>query len=359
MTEIELLVALNLTGRLAGRAYEGLLQQFGSWDEVAKAGPEQLSERRVITPRVAALYVEARAAGSAVREIEEAERLGLKLIPLCSPEYPPGLKRIYDPPLVLYVKGALLKEDALAIALVGSRRCSYYGRARARELSAGLAARAVTVVSGLAHGIDGEAHRAALDAGGRTVGVIGTGFKEFYPPGHVELAEQIAANGAVISEFPLSAKAYPANFPRRNRVISGLSLGVVVIEGTAISGSLITAAWAAEQGKEIFAVPGPVDVPTSRGPHRLIRDGAKLVETADDILEEFPDIARELPKATPAPALKPEEKRVLQILGREEKHIDELCVELDIDSSSLMSILLVMEMKKVIERRPGFKFARR
>lgn len=359
MSELELLVGLNLTCQIAGETYNNLLRSFGTWEEVAETPPLKLAESGAITVRVAELYSSILNDGSVERELEEAQKLALDIIPLSSEKYPPALRHIYDPPLVLYVKGSIEPADAVAIAVVGSRRCTLYGRSQARQISVALASRGVTIVSGLAHGIDAEAHRSALEAGGRTVGVLGSGFNHFYPSAHRELGEEIASSGAVISEFPLSWKPHRANFPRRNRIISGLSLGVVVVEGTVLSGSLITARWALEHGKEVFAVPGQVDSPTSRGPHALIKDGAKLVESAQDILEEFPDIVEHLPETPLSPKLEPLEHRIVEALGNAEKHIDELTVELDLEPSVLMSNLLLMEMKGLIQRRPGMKFSRK
>ena len=207
--------------------------------------------------------------------------------------YPDALRWLPDPPPVLYARGELLPQDRLAIAVVGSRRPSRYGRSMAERFGAELAEQGFTVVSGLARGVDGLAHRGALRAGGRTIAVLGCGVNRVYPPEHRGLCEDICAQGAVLSEFGFDTRPQRWNFPRRNRIISGLTLGVVVVEATERSGSLLTARHAAEQGREVFAVPGRIDVESSRGAHRLIQGGAKLVTGAGDILDELPEAVRE------------------------------------------------------------------
>ncbi len=201
--------------------------------------------------------------------------------------YPTNLKYIYDPPPTLYVKGNILPEDNIAIAIIGSRRATYYGLKNAENLSFELAAGGITIISGLARGVDSAAHRGALKAGGRTIAVLGSGLNIIYPPENEKLAREILQCGAVISEFPQGTAPLRQNFPRRNRIISGLSLGVVVVEAAKRSGALITANLALEQGREVFALPGKIDSFTSRGTHDLIKQGAKLVESAEDIIEEL------------------------------------------------------------------------
>ena len=220
-------------------------------------------------------------------EIRRSREAGVRIVPFIDPCYPARLRAIADPPPLLYIKGEISAADEKAVAIVGSRSSSDYGRKVARNICRGLASLGFTVVSGMARGIDGTAHESALDGGGRTIAVLGSGVDRIYPPEHEGLSERIARQGAVISELPLGARPVAFNFPARNRLISGLSLGVVVVEATEKSGSLITAAHALEQNREIFAVPGEVGSSRSRGAHRLIRQGAKLVENADDIIEEI------------------------------------------------------------------------
>ena len=226
-------------------------------------------------------------------ELKRIRSAGITLVRYTDAEYPARLRAIADPPPLLYVKGAFAASDERAMAIVGSRSASDYGRRVARDLARGLASYGFTVVSGMARGIDGTAHETSLNAGGRTIAVLGSGVDRVYPAEHDKLYQRITENGAVISEFPMGTRPLAFNFPARNRLISGLSLGVVVVEATEKSGSLITAALALEQGREVFAVPGEVGASRSRGAHRLIRQGAKLVETVDDIVEEIaPQLVR-------------------------------------------------------------------
>jgi len=219
------------------------------------------------------------------------QRLGFTVLARADPGYPQLLDRIFDPPSVLYLWGSLAPADALALAIVGSRRATPYGLQMAERLASELASRGLAVVSGLARGIDAAAHRGALDAGGRTLAVLGSGLDLIYPPEHRALAERIAASGAVLTEQPLATPPLAANFPRRNRILSGLTLGTIVVEATGKSGSLITAGHALDQDREVFAVPGAVGEPGSEGTHRLIQQGAKLVTCAEDVLAELrPDV---------------------------------------------------------------------
>lgn len=235
------------------------------------------------------------------REYDDAKRDGFALLDLLSPGYPALLTTMEDPPLVLYVWGRLVASDELAIAIVGSRRSSAYGLAACHRLAGALARRGASIVSGLARGIDAAAHRAALEAGGRTVAVLGSGLHRLYPPEHRRLARSIAENGAVVSELPLDTPPLPGHFPMRNRIIAGMTLGTLVIEAAERSGSLITARHALEHNREVFALPGSIDSPTSLGVHRLIQQGAKLVTNVEDVLDELrPGIRQQLRFGTPA-----------------------------------------------------------
>jgi DNA processing protein len=278
-------------------------------------------------------------------------------------DYPPGLKAIDDPPIVLYVKGDLRETDAVAIGIVGSRRCTFYGRSQAERLGSILAARGVTVVSGMARGIDSAAHRGALGAGGRTLAVMGNGLSSVYPPENRDLFEKISANGAAISEFPMDMAPLPGNFPRRNRLISGLSLGVVVVEAALDSGSLITARLALEQGREVFAVPGKAGSPTSRGTHSLIRDGAKLVEDVDDILDEFEGLGKALgiekPAGAPARDLSDSEMRIFESLSPDEpENIEDLIEKCGLQAGEVSGLLVQMELKGLVKCLPGKSFVK-
>ena len=281
------IIALNLLDGLGPVRIGRLLDAFRETEDVFSAKESELED--IFGGRFK-FFSEIKA----VREREEYEEElffldenDIKAISIRDKNYPEGLKDIYDPPPVLYVKGRLLEEDPFPVAIVGSRKCSLYGLRQAEKLAYSLSSNGVTIVSGLARGIDSAAHRGALKAGGRTIAVIGSGFKNPYPPGCERFEEEIASNGAVITEFPSYVKPVRGNFPRRNRIISGLSKGVVVVEAARRSGALITADFALEEGREVFAVPGPVDSSSSRGANSLIQAGAKLVTCAEDVLEEI------------------------------------------------------------------------
>jgi len=306
--------------------------------------------------------------------------------------YPPLLRNIPDPPTILHVEGALEPMDSLAVAIVGSRHATLYGIRVARMLAEELSLLGFTIVSGMARGIDRVAHEGALASGGRTLAVLGCGLDVAYPSGHTELRAQVAAAGAVLTEFPLGSPPLAANFPRRNRILSGLSLGVVVVEAAEGSGSLITARLAAEQGREVFAVPGLIDAPTSRGTHALLKQGAKLTETVDDILEELlPQIQRQpcdksaagtsscdggqslaRPSADSSvrlgthpprrahkePVLSSDEQRVYAAVTREPRSIDEVTDQSSLTSSVVACALLALELKDAIRQTPGRRYYR-
>jgi DNA processing protein len=296
-------------------------------------------------------------------EIIRAEKAAVKIVPFTDSTYPARLRMIPDPPPLLYVKGDIRSEDEKAVAVVGSRSASDYGRRVARDLCRGLASLGFTIVSGMARGIDGTAHETALIAGGRTIAVLGSGVDRAYPAEHQQLYQRISENGAVISEFPLGTRPMAFNFPARNRLISGLSLGVVVVEATEKSGSLITAALALEQGREVFAVPGEVGASRSRGAHRLIRQGAKLVETVDDIMEEIaPQLAarrgdagsvakRELPQH-----LGDEFQKIFGLFQERSLQIDEVIENSGYSPSRVSEILLELELQGYLKQLPGKKY---
>jgi DNA processing protein len=284
--------------------YRKLVRVFGSADAVLAAPRERLLEVPEISARTADGIADARRDPWADEEIARAAQRGIQILTLDDPLYPRPLLSTYDPPVVLYVDGEMLPEDALSIAIVGSRHCSHYGRAQAEKLAAGLSAAGFTVVSGLARGIDSAAHAGALSVDrGRTIAVLGNGIGTVYPPENKGLYERIVAqgqrHGAVLSELPLDTPPAAQHFPGRNRIIAGMTLGTVVVEGSETSGSLITARYAVDMDREVFAVPGSVESPNARGPHRLIKAGAKLVEDVADILEELREIAEPLVKINP------------------------------------------------------------
>jgi len=276
--------------------------------------------------------------------------------------YPKLLREIYDPPPVLYVRGDLQPEERF-FAIVGSRRASPYGLKVASEMAEHLTTYGFTIVSGFARGIDTAAHRGALRAKGRTVAVLGSGLSKIYPPENRDLANEVSLSGALVSEFPMTYPVLPENFPRRNRVISGLSLGVLVVEADEKSGALITADLALEQGREVFAIPGRVDSPLSRGTHRLIQQGAKLVREVSDILEELKiPIAEGLtrPASTPRrpPSLVGEEEVVYEYLTDSPKPIDTIVEETHLSAQKALSTLVQLEVKKLVREHPGKRYTR-
>jgi len=283
----------------------------------------------------------------------------VKVITIKDAEYPVNLKEIHDPPAVLYVKGELKKEDKLSVAIVGSRHSSNYGRDTAERLATELAQLGITVISGMARGIDTAAHNGALNSKGRTIAVLGSGLANIYPPENKALFYKIAESGAVISEFPMTMPPLAANFPRRNRIISGLSLGTVIVEAAWKSGALITARCAYEQGREVFSVPGEVGRITAFGTNQLIKDGAKLVETAEDILEELAVPIKECitkrSKVLPAD-LKQEELKILRVLENGPMYVDKIAEESLISISGTSSALTCLEIKGLIKRLPGNVF---
>jgi DNA processing protein len=302
------------------------------------------------------------------REIAKAESKGVSIIHFLHPDYPEQLRNFDDAPVVIYVKGRICPDDLNSVAVVGSRLMSEYGKKAVRELSGGLAAAGLTIISGMARGIDTAAHEAALNAGGRTIAVLGSGLDIIYPSENRRLFNKITESGAVISEFPFGTGPLKENFPRRNRLISGLSLGVLVVEAAPNSGSLITASYALEQGKEIFAVPGNIGQKNSEGTNRLISSGAKLVLNVSDIIEELaPKIKKQLDLSgsktgtditarIEALEINEDEKAICTVLASGPQHIDQILRQLNIPSSKLSGILLNLELKGIVKQLDGKKF---
>ncbi|MFN0121168.1 MAG: DNA-processing protein DprA [Blastocatellia bacterium] len=381
-------IALNLVRRIGPRTANPLLDQFGAPASVFAASRAALAQAGLKHDTIAELHDSAML-DRAAAEIERLESLGASVVTIEDEEYPPLLREIYDPPIALYVRGDLrVLRETPCLAVVGSRRSSTYGVNASESLARGLAEQGVTIVSGLARGIDAAAHRAALAAGAPTVGVIGTGLDVVYPKDHDKLTDEIAATGAVLTEFPLGTPPLAQNFPYRNRILSGLCFGALIVEAAEHSGSLITARQAMEQGREVFAVPGNITSQTSFGPNFLIKDGAKLVQHWRDIVEEIPRqwkprLATTEPDAAPvtdgaararrksaAPqpvqpafevvALSPAEQKVLELLSADvSSHIDQLLMTSGMNSSELMNALLGLEMKDRIRQLPGKSFVRR
>ena len=361
--DLESILCIHLTERVGTVTYQRLLDHFGSPEDILNARRSDLANVPNLTAKIAENIAGARNTADVEGELRAAERLGVKVLTYLDDAYPMGLKALRDRPLVLYVMGDLQSSDALSVGMVGARRASQYGVTQAERFAAGLASVGVTVVSGLARGIDAAAHRGALKAGGRSLAVVGNGLGKIYPNEHRELAQTITEHGAVLSELPIATPPTRGNFPPRNRIISALSLGVVVVEAARRSGAIITAKWANEQGKQVFAVPGPVDSPTSRGPHQLIRDGAKLVESCQDVLEELGPFGlgmseEEATEDARTLAMTQQEKRIFNVLSTRPKTIDEIMAEVGLPANIVNSTLMIMEIKRWVRQLAGKRFVK-
>lgn len=357
--ELRNLLRLVLVQGVGPRLRRALLERFGTVEEVFAATKSALLEVPGIGPKVADKL---RAAGEldVDQQFELCRRHGVNLIDAERPQFPENLREIHDPPALLFVRGQLLPQDALAIAIVGSRHATHYGKTQAARLGASLARAGLTIVSGLARGIDAAAHRGALEAGGRTIAVLGGGLSKIYPPEHAELAHEVAEQGALITELPMQASPVAGNFPQRNRIISGISLGVLVVEAAARSGALSTAQHALEQNREVFAVPGPVDSRMSRGCHQLIRDGAKLVESAEDVLEELGPLAGAVTTETGEQVHRPaelllndQESRILNAVQTSPTPVDQVIVTSGLPPGQVLATLSVLEMRRLVKRQGG------
>ncbi len=342
------------------RTRKALLERFGTAKAVLQAAPSELREVHGVGPKLVQSILSADQQCDVEAEIVLCQQHGIEILTESNPAYPRVLREIHDPPGVLFVRGTLSSVDDLAIGIVGTRHATQYGLRQAERLAGGLARAGFTIVSGLARGIDAAAHRGALTAGGRTLAVLASGVMSIYPPEHDKLAEEVAARGALISESPPHAAPLSGTFPQRNRIISGLSLGVIVVEAAERSGALITARHAMEQGREVFAVPGNVDSRASTGCHQLIRDGAKLVESVDDVLEELGPLVAASPREDgqtihhPAELLLNEvEQFVLQTIGTEATPIDHIVAESKLPVPQVLSTLSVLEMRRLVRRLSG------
>lgn len=365
MNELEARVALTVARKFTPLALTNLLKRFGNAAAIVGAPKAELSKVPKVNRAGPEALAEVIRKGEHLREIETAQQHGIRLITSLDESFPELLNRIDDPPLLLYVRGALTADDALSLAIVGGRSASYYGTAQAARFARDFATRRLTVVSGLARGIDTSAHRAALEAGGRTIAVVGSGILNIYPPENDKFALEVAESGAVVSEFPLDTPGRARNFPQRNRLISGFSLGVLVVEATLHSGSLITARLATEQGREVFALPGKVDSDLSEGPHSLIRDGAHLVTEPAHVYEELP-MLKALPEED-APDKKPArphgmtstEAALWDALHTSDGVTpDELCTQCAMPVSQVAAGLLTLEMKRLAKQLPGKRYVR-
>ncbi len=335
-----------------------LLHHFGSPEQVFKASPEELATVQGLSAVAAGQIHSHDYRKFADRESEALRRSDIRIVEFLSEEYPKILLEIPDYPPFLYVRGSLRSAEC-SIAVVGSRRASSSGLSTTERLARDLALRGITVISGMARGIDTAAHRGALKGGGRTIGVLGSGIDLIYPPENLKLFDQVAGQGALISEFPLGTAPLAENFPRRNRIISGLSRGVLVIEAVEKSGSLITARCALEQGREVFAVPGNINYPGSRGPNRLIKEGAALTESVEDIIANLPHRTPPLSlqeEPLPSFSLTPQEASVYTLLAESPLHADEITVKCGLTAGEVSAMLLRLELKGAVTRLPGNYF---
>lgn len=360
-------IHLNAFPAVGAVTFHRLVRAFGSPEAVLKAGAAEVLKKTGLDKAAWARIVDGFSQDDLAVELRRLEEMGLQVVTFRDPLYPPNLLACYDPPPLLYVKGTLKADERRSVAVVGTRKPTEYGIRQAGVLAGGLAARGICVVSGLARGIDTLAHRAALQAGGRTVAVLGCGLAGIYPSENSGLADEIAAaGGAVVTQFPLGALPTKMHFPMRNRIISGLSLGVLVVEGEEDSGSLITAECALDQGRDVYAVPGPLDSDMSRGPLKLIQQGAKLVLGLEDILEELPKEAGRPPDKVPrkaraaAPdkpgpdALSGEEARLHSLLVEAGKlHLDQLATLSGVPAGRLSACVTLLELKGAVRQLPG------
>lgn len=366
MDSREALVALNMIEHVGPVRVRQLLEHFGEAPAILQASKQQLLHIHGIGEETAEAISTWEKSIDLSGELKRIAEFGCHVLIQSDSDYPEMLRQIYDPPIVLYVKGALTAKDKNGVAMVGSRMTTHYGIEVARKLAYQLAYVGVTVVSGGARGIDTAAHQGALTGKGRTIAVLGTGINRIFPAENAELFERIAASGAVMTQFPFNRQADKQSFPIRNRIVAGMTLGTVVVEANLSSGALITANFATEYGRQIFAVPGRIDSPRSKGCHELIKRGAKLCEGAEDILSEFeylfPTSNRPAaPNETgvlPALELSENEQKVFDTLSKEELSIDEVIRASGLPSSAVSVTLLSLEMKRMVKQLPGKMFVR-
>ena len=370
-------VALNMVPGVGAVTYRKLLNVFESPEQVFSAPSALLRTVPGIHQKTVSNIVNFGFPDIVKKELDRIEKHQVQIITWQDEEYPERLKTIFDPPPVLYVKGNRFQSHELMIAVVGSRKASTYGRTVAENLCREFAVKGITVVSGMARGIDSAAHRGTLRAGGRTIAILGCGVDVVYPPENTRLYQKILEIGSIVSELPMTAKPDRRNFPARNRIISGMSLGTVVVEAGSQSGALITADMALEQGRDVFAVPGNISSGSSKGTNRLIKQGATLIEHAEDVLNAIPlEISRDIqqgmqkelffhqdsllpPQQTPTlPPLTSDEKLILELLEPQPIHIDEITVRSQLPSGTVSAVLMMLEMKNVIRQISGKMFFR-
>ena len=375
--DIEKWLKLIRVDNVGPTTFAKLIKHFGSADRALGASASELAKIDGVGFKTAEQIVRTRNKFDTATELELAEKLGVWIINLDDERYPPVLKRIYDPPPVLYIKGSLAGSDNLAIAIVGTRRCSLYGQEQSSRLAHFLSSAGFTICSGMARGIDSAAHQGALSAGGRTIAVQGCGLANIFPPENKKLFELIAESGACISELPLRYEPLSENFPPRNRIIAGLALGTIVVEAGLRSGALITARAALENNREVMAVPGKIDSPLSKGAHQLIKQGAKLVESVEDVMEALGYIGEQLQEHVSTAAAKAservetplfnvsqlklseDERTIYDCLGKEPLLVDQMIAETDLAAGSINASLVSLRLKGLIKQLPGSLFLKR
>lgn len=361
MVEVKWWLALKRVEGIGDVIFNNIVAELGSPEAAFNTDEARLLDISGVRKGAVKSIREFSAWDEVDREIGKCDELAISIITLAGEGYSAQLAEIYAPPPVLYVKGGFLEDDHYAIAVVGSRRPDTYGKIATEKLAGALASSGVVIVSGMARGIDTIAHRAALDTGGRTIAVMGSGLDVIYPPENRRLFDEISQTGVVVSEFCLGTLPEAGNFPMRNRVISGLSMGVLVVQATDTSGSLITARSALHQNRDVFAVPGNITKPIGRGTNALIKRGAKLVEDASDILVELDLLGEHVQSVAesdsrPLPELSEEERAVYDAIGDETLNVDEVSGITGLGSSRLLSVLLSLELKGLIIQHPGKRF---
>ena len=360
MTRKEAFIALNMVPHLGPVHLRRLLDIFGSPERVLAAGRNELQGVEGLNQALIDSLLSWESVVNLQQELVHVQQFGATVLTLDDTEYPALLRQIHDPPTVLYIWGKLESRDHHAIGVVGSRRTSHYGLECAKKLSYQIAYSGLTVISGLARGIDTAAHQGALAAKGRTVAVLGTGLHHLYPAENRALAEKIASCGAVVTEFPMETTPDRQTFPMRNRIISGWGFGLLVVEAGVNSGALISASQAADQGRNLYAIPGPIDRPTSHGTNRLIQQGAKLVLSVDDILEDVHALFPKAPALSPSKPLDLEGDllKVYESIGSQETSIDEIIQVSGLGAGSATAALLQLEMRRLVKQLPGKYFVK-
>jgi DNA processing protein len=364
MDDKEALVALNMIPHIGPVRLRNLQDRIGSPSSILSASKDQLFSVPGIGEAAADAIVDWEKSVDLAGELRRIREFGCNIVTWQDADYPPLLKQIYDPPILLYVKGTLSPRDKNSVAIVGSRQTTHYGINVARKLAYQLGYIGVTVVSGGARGIDTAAHQGALNAKGRTIAVLGTGINIVFPSENATLFEKISENGAIVTQFPFNRPADKQSFPIRNRIVAGMTLGTVVVEANLTSGALITANFANEAGRQVFAVPGSIDSPRSKGCHSLIKNGAKLCEGAEDILSEFEYLfpaSNRPPSAAetgvlPALELSETEQLVYALLSHEEISIDDIIQRAGLPVSAVSVALLSLEMKRLVRQLPGRRY---